>query len=302
MCSETARSIRTGGSLPGDSRTIAIGPQVFDLLLYLVRNRERVVSKDDLLDAVWGGRIVSESTLTSHINAVRKAIGDSGEEQRLIRTIARKGFRFVGDVREAQASDGVDLPKAEPALPNEAACACADLFPTSPPLRSCRFRTERRPRAGVFRRRHGRGHHHGVVAYPLAVRHRAQFELHLQGPGGGREAGRPRAGRALCAGRQRAQSRRTACASPAQLIDATTGAHLWADRFEGTLDDIFELQDQVAASVVGAIAPQLERAEIERAPSASRPKASMPTTTICAEWRTCTRAPGTPSTRRFRSS
>jgi tetratricopeptide (TPR) repeat protein len=50
-----------------------------------------------------------------------------------------------------------------------------------------------------------------------------------------------------------------------QLIDATTGAHLWAERFEGTLDDIFELQDQVAASVVGAIAPQLERAEIERA-------------------------------------
>ena len=69
------------------SSTIAIGPKVFDLLVFLVRNRERVVSKDDLLDAVWGGRIVSESTLTSHINAVRKAIGDSGEEQRMIRTL-----------------------------------------------------------------------------------------------------------------------------------------------------------------------------------------------------------------------
>ena len=102
--------------LTRNSRTIAIGPQVFDLLLYLVRHRERVVSKDDLLDAVWGGRIVSESTLTSHINAVRKAIGDSGEEQRLIRTIPRKGFRFVGDVREAQASDGPDLQKAETLL------------------------------------------------------------------------------------------------------------------------------------------------------------------------------------------
>ena len=88
------------------SEAIAIGPQVFDLLVYLVQNRERVVSKDDLLDAVWGGRIVSESTLTSHINAVRKAIGDSGEEQRLIRTVARKGFRFVGDVREEQSPDG----------------------------------------------------------------------------------------------------------------------------------------------------------------------------------------------------
>jgi Transcriptional regulatory protein, C terminal len=71
------------------SQAIAIGPQVFDLLVYLVQNRERVVSKDDLLDAVSGGRIVSESTMTSHINAVRKAIGDSGEEQRLLRTVAR---------------------------------------------------------------------------------------------------------------------------------------------------------------------------------------------------------------------
>jgi DNA-binding winged helix-turn-helix (wHTH) protein len=73
------------------SEPIAMGPQVFDLLLHLVENRTRVVSKDDLLDAVWNGRIVSESTLTSHINAARKAIGDNGEEQRLLRTIARKG-------------------------------------------------------------------------------------------------------------------------------------------------------------------------------------------------------------------
>ena len=86
------------------TQAIAVGPQVFDLLAYLVRNRERVVSKDDLLDAIWGGRIVSESTMTSHINAVRKAIGDSGEEQRLIRTVLRKGFRFVGAVREERAA------------------------------------------------------------------------------------------------------------------------------------------------------------------------------------------------------
>ena len=84
------------------SEAIAVGPQVFDLLLYLVRNREHVVSKDELLDGVWGGRIVSKSTLTSHVNASRKAVGDTGQEQRLIRTIARKGFRFVGDVREGQ--------------------------------------------------------------------------------------------------------------------------------------------------------------------------------------------------------
>jgi adenylate cyclase len=81
---------------------IVVEPQVFDLLVYLVRNRDRVVSKDDLLAAVWGRGIVSESTLTSRISAVRKAVGDSGEAQRLIRTIPRKGLRFVGAVQEEQ--------------------------------------------------------------------------------------------------------------------------------------------------------------------------------------------------------
>ena len=94
------------------SEAIAVGPQVFDLLVHLVRNRERVITKDDLIEVVWGGRIVSDSTLTSHINAVRKAIGDTGEEQRLIRTIARKGYRFVGEVQESDASE-----TAEPAKP-----------------------------------------------------------------------------------------------------------------------------------------------------------------------------------------
>ena len=80
---------------------IALEPQVFDVLVHLIRNRDRVVSKDDLLASVWGGRIVSESTLTSRINAARKALGDSGEAQHLIRTFPRKGIRFVGDVTEA---------------------------------------------------------------------------------------------------------------------------------------------------------------------------------------------------------
>src|SRR3981189_3155743 len=80
------------------SECIAVEPQVFDLLVYLVQNRDRVVSKDDLIASVWRGRIVSDSTLTSRINAARKAVGDSGENQKLIRTVARKGLRFVGTV------------------------------------------------------------------------------------------------------------------------------------------------------------------------------------------------------------
>jgi len=81
------------------SEPISVEPQVFDLLIYLVQNRDRVVSKDDLIASVWDGQIVSESTLTSRINAARKAVGDSGEDQKQIRTISRRGFRFVGTVR-----------------------------------------------------------------------------------------------------------------------------------------------------------------------------------------------------------
>jgi len=90
------RELRRGGML------ISLQPQVFDLLEYAIRNRERVVSKDDLLAAVWNGRIVSESTLSTRINAARSAIGDSGEEQRLLRTAHGKGIRFVGAVREEE--------------------------------------------------------------------------------------------------------------------------------------------------------------------------------------------------------
>lgn len=79
---------------------VAIEPQVFDVLVHLVRNRDRVVTRDDLLGAIWGGRIVSESTLASRVSAVREAIGDTGREKRWVRTIARRGFRFVGEVAE----------------------------------------------------------------------------------------------------------------------------------------------------------------------------------------------------------
>ena len=92
---------------------LAVEPQIFDLLAYLIENRERVVSKEDLRTAVWQGRIVSESTLSSSINAARTVIGDNGEDQRLIRTLPRKGFRFVGPVREEQVSP----PAAEPVAP-----------------------------------------------------------------------------------------------------------------------------------------------------------------------------------------
>src|SRR5262245_40018662 len=90
----TRRELRVGSAL------VSVEPQVFDLLEFLICNRDRVVSRDDLVASVWAGRVVSDSAIAARINAVRRAIGDDGERQRWIRTVARKGFRFVGEVRE----------------------------------------------------------------------------------------------------------------------------------------------------------------------------------------------------------
>lgn len=118
------RELRRGAEL------VAIPPQVFDLLDYLIRNREHVVSKDDLIDAIWKGRIVSETALTTRLNAARGAIGDTGEEQRLIKTLPRKGFRFVGTVREPDgaatavaAENSEEPPKLALTLPDKPSIA-----------------------------------------------------------------------------------------------------------------------------------------------------------------------------------
>jgi len=116
------RELRRGAEV------VALEPQVFDLLIYLVQSRDRVVSKDDLIASVWGGRIVSDSTLTSRINAARKALGDSGEEQRLIRTMPKKGFRFVGHVTELAKAGEAAAQQAAANLPPQEVhfCTAAD--------------------------------------------------------------------------------------------------------------------------------------------------------------------------------
>src|SRR6266571_829597 len=105
---------------------VSVAPPVFDLPGYLIRKRKRVVSKDDLINAVWNGRSVSDAALTTRLNAARCAIGDSGEEQRLIKTLPRKGFRFVGQVREAREVAGPnpgDAPESAPAIPDKPSIA-----------------------------------------------------------------------------------------------------------------------------------------------------------------------------------
>src|SRR6516164_2193974 len=151
----------------------AVAPQVFDLLVYLVPNRDCVVSKDDLLAAVWSGRIVAESTLTSRISALRGAVGDSRDTQRLNRAVPRKGLRCVcGDPERCRAAETSAC--AVPEAVDRGAAVPEHVWP---------------PRARIFRRRHGRGDHHRAQSYSLALRHRPQFELYLQRAGGRRETG-----------------------------------------------------------------------------------------------------------------
>lgn len=249
-------------------QVVAVGPQVFDLLLHLVRNRDRVVSKDDLLEAVWGGRIVSESTITSHINAVRKSIGDSGGEQRLVRTVARKGFRFVGEIKFGEIGDkrpsgGASV--VEHASSESREPPSALVLPDKPSITVLPFQNmSGDPEQDYFA--------DGVVEDIIAALSRIRWLFVIARNSSftfkGRavdvkEVGRELGVRYVLEGSVRRSGNKLRITG--QLIDATTGTHLWAERFEGTLDDIFELQDRVTESVVGAISPQLERAEIERA-------------------------------------
>ena len=116
----------------GETR-LSVAPQVFDLIEHLIRNRSRVVAKDDLLSTIWGGRAVSDAALSTRINAARTVIGDEGNTQRLIRTLPRKGFRFVGEVKEDTTL--LALEKTAPAGTNAAGVIGAEM---RPPINYCR--------------------------------------------------------------------------------------------------------------------------------------------------------------------
>jgi TolB-like protein len=232
------------------------------LLLFLVQNREQVVTRDHLLEAVWEGRIVSESTLTSHINAVRKAIGDTGREQRLIRTVSRKGIRFVGKVVEEELRANASVTDSSTASERPGPILT---LPDSPSIAVL-----------PFRNLSGDGEEDyfadGVVEDIITALSRIRWLFVIARNSSftykGRTVDEKQVGRELgvryvVEGSVRQSESRIRITG--QLVDASAGTHLWADRFEGRLDDIFELQDQIATSIVGAIASQLERAEIERA-------------------------------------
>ena len=244
---------------------IAVEPQVFDLLVYLVQNRDRVVSKDDLIASVWGGRIVSDSTLTSRINAARKAVGDSGEGQRLIRTIARKGLRFVGTVRTRPNGEdpphGAGPPPGEgreqphPALPPASRPAIAvlpftnmsgdpeqeyfsdgiseDIIAALSKLRW--FFVIARNSSFIYK---GKAVHMKQVAEELGVGYVVEGSVRKSGD----------------------RVRITV-----QLNDAATGSHIWAERYDRDLADVFAVQDEITEAIVAAVEPQLYATESFRA-------------------------------------
>jgi TolB-like protein len=240
---------------------VHVEPQVFDLLIYLVRNRDRVVSKDDLIASVWGGRIVSDSTLTSRINAARTAIGDSGGGQKLIRTIARKGLRFVGAVR-AQSTDDEPAPATEEIqersraalpLPDRPAIAVLpfvnmsgdreqeyfsdgiseDIITALSKLRW--FFVIARNSSFTYK---GKAVHMRQVAEELGVGYVVEGSVRKSGD------------------RVRIN---------VQLNDAATGSHIWAERYDRSLADVFAVQDEITEAIVAAIEPQLYAAENFRA-------------------------------------
>jgi TolB-like protein len=244
---------------------VAVEPQVFDLLVYLVQNNARVVSKDDIIASVWAGRVVSDSTLTSRINAARKAVGDSGGDQRLIRTIARKGLRFVGTVRTqaagAEATNATATPPEEisdpprPALPLPDRPAIAvlsftnmsgdpeqeyfsdgiseDIITALSKLRW--FFVIARNSSFVYK---GKAVHLKQVAEELGVGYVVEGSVRKSGD----------------------RVRITA-----QLNDVVTGGHVWAERYDRDLADVFAVQDEITEKIVAAIEPQLYAAENFRA-------------------------------------
>jgi TolB-like protein len=231
---------------------VAIEPQVFDLLTYLVQNRDRVVTKDELLEAVWKGRFVSESALTTRINAARRAVSDTGKTQRIIRTLARTGFRFVAEVREQLTPPRLALSLVAVELQKPSIAVLPFQNMSSDPAQEYFADGMVEEITTALSR----------IRWLYVVARNSSFTYKGRTIDV-RQVGRELGVRYVLEGSIRKSGDRVRIT--AQLIEAETNAHLWSERFDGLLEQVFDLQDQVATSVAGAIEPALETAEGQRA-------------------------------------
>jgi TolB-like protein len=259
------RELRRGTAL------MAVEPQVFDLLVHLIRHRGRVVSKDDLVAAVWQGRIVSESALFNRINAARTAIGDAGDQQRLIKTLPRKGIRFIGEVREAHLEPAQEPAPHRPSSP--AASAQGEhpslALPDRPSIAVLPFSNM----SGDSDQEHfADGISEDLITGLSRIRWlfviaRNSTFVYKHRAVDVKQVARELGVRYVLEGSVRRAGKRLRIS--AQLVDATTGGHHWAERYDRKLGDIFAVQDEITRSVVAAIEPRLLAAEGVRALSRS---------------------------------
>lgn len=241
---------------------VAVEPQVFDLINYLICNRDHVVTRDNLLEAVWNGRIVSESTLTSRIAAARRALNDSGEEQRLIRTVARRGLRFVGTVEAGNAA----APSASSAIEETGDARRSTLpLPDRPGIAVLPFTNlSGEPEQEYF----SDGISEDIVMalsklrWFFVIARNSSFiykgkAVPLQ------QVAEELGVRYVVSGSVRKDGDRVRIA--AQLNDVTTGGHLWTERYDRELADVFAVQDEITENLVATIEPRLYAAESFRA-------------------------------------
>jgi adenylate cyclase len=243
---------------------LPLEPKVFDLLVHLLVNRTRVVSKDELIASVWGGRIVSDAALSTCLNAVRAAIGDNGDEQRLIKTLPRKGVRFVGEVTEL--ASGV----TPPPIQSQALTALALL--DKPSVAVLPFATIGNVPAHEYL---AEGVADDIITaltrFPdlFVIARNSSFQYKGR-PADVRQIGRELGVRYVLEGslRRRGGDVRITV----QLVDAEFGRCLWADRYDFQLNNVFEVHDEVAGMIAAVLSAHVNRAESER--TALKPPAS----------------------------
>ncbi|UVO29712.1 winged helix-turn-helix domain-containing protein [Bradyrhizobium arachidis] len=250
------RELRRGAEM------IPLAPQVFDLLAYLIRNRERVVSKDDLIRAIWNGRAVSDAALTTRLNVARGAVGDTGEEQRLIKTLPRKGFRFVGGVEEDRQGSvppgGHTIVEAPSCAPRLSIVVLPFVNISADPEQDYFVDGVTESLTTDLSRIHGSC----VIGRHTAFSYKGKaVDL--------KQVGRELNVRyALEGSVQRGGNRLRV---NVQLVDAETGAHLWADRFDKPAADLFAIQDEIISRLANSLDAQLVAAEAMRAQRSAHP-------------------------------